>query len=246
MLRTVAVIPARMGSTRFPGKPLADRTGRPMIQHVVERARLCRSLERVLVATDDRRIADAIAAFGGEAVMTSPDHPNGTSRIAEAIAGIEADLVVNIQGDEPEVEPSIVDAAVAALLADTGASVGTAATAFLPSEDPADPRLVKVVVGTGGRALYFSRSLIPCNRDRRPDGVAPLRHVGIYVYRRSFLAQYVRMPESPLERTEMLEQLRILEHGHHIAVAEGVSHSQGIDTPEQYERWAADWLRRNS
>lgn len=241
-IRTVAVIPARMASTRFPGKPLANLTGRPMIQHVVERARLCVCLDDVVVATDDDRIADAVRAFGCAVVMTSPDHPNGTSRIAEATRNIDADLIVNIQGDEPEVEPMLVDAAVEALLGDPAASVSTAASPFLPNEDPTDRRLVKVVVGISGRALYFSRSLIPCNRDARPDGVAPLRHVGLYVYRRDFLAHYARLPESPLERTEMLEQLRILEHGHHIAVAVGESRSQGIDTPEQYESWARRWL----
>ncbi len=216
-----------------------------MIQHVVERARQCHSIGRVIVATDDRRIAEAVASFGGEVAMTSPDHPNGTSRIAEAIRAIDCDIVVNIQGDEPEVEPSIVDAAVTALLADPESPVATAATPFLDGEDPADRRLVKVVVGLNGRALYFSRSPIPCNRDQRPDGVSPLRHVGLYAYRREFLADYVMLPESPLERTEMLEQLRILEHGHPIAVAIGTSAAQGIDTPEQYEAWASGWLARH-
>ncbi len=243
--RTVAVIPARMASTRFPGKPLANTTGRPMIQHVVERARQCCSIGRVIVATDDRRIADAVTSFGGEVAMTSADHPNGTSRIAEAVQAIECDIVVNIQGDEPEVEPALVDAAVTALLADPEAPVATAATPFRDTEDPADRRLVKVVVGLNGRALYFSRSAIPCNRDQRVDGVSPLRHVGLYVYRRHFLDDYVMLPESPLERTEMLEQLRILEHGHAIAVAIGTSTAQGIDTPEQYDEWASGWLARH-
>jgi len=234
-----------MASTRFPGKPLASKTGRPMIQHVFERASQCRSISRVIVATDDRRIEQAVRSFGGEVVMTSPDHANGTSRIAEAVKSIDCDVVVNIQGDEPEVEPGIVDAAVAALLADPTASVATAATPFRQGENPADPRLVKVVVGVNARALYFSRAAIPCNRDQRADGVSPLRHIGLYVYRRSFLDIYITLRETPLERTEMLEQLRILEHGYGIAVAIGDSTAQGIDTPEQYEAWASGWLARH-
>ncbi|MDA1008210.1 MAG: 3-deoxy-manno-octulosonate cytidylyltransferase [Planctomycetota bacterium] len=242
-MSTVAIIPARMGSTRFPGKPLANRTGRPMIQHVVEQAARCTSLDRIIVATDDLRIAEAVCAFGGEVVMTNPMHPNGTSRIAEVAEGLDCDIILNIQGDEPSIEPSLIDATVAALLADPGAVVSTAATRFRDDEDPNDPRLVKVVLDARSRALYFSRAAVPFDRDGRSDSVRPLRHVGIYAYRRTFLAEYVRLPEGALERTEMLEQLRILEHGYAIAVVIGESATQGIDTPEQYEAWADGWLR---
>lgn len=235
----LAVVPARFGSTRFPGKPLADRTGKPLIRHVVERVREAKRVGRIIVATDDARIFDAVLKFGGEAVMTRSDHPNGTSRIAEVVAGIaESDsrIVVNVQGDEPEIEPGVIDQLIDGLIDDADAPMATLASAFAPDEDPSNPNIVKLVlahVAGRARAMYFSRSLIPYDRDKR--GVRPLKHPGLYAYRRDFLLHYVTLPPTPLEQIEQLEQLRALEHGHAIAVVETVVRHHGIDTPEQYE-----------
>ncbi|MDZ4829386.1 MAG: 3-deoxy-manno-octulosonate cytidylyltransferase [Phycisphaerae bacterium] len=242
----VAVIPARYGSTRFPGKPLVNRSGKPLIQHVVEQTRTCRRVGRVIVATDDVRIVDAVRGFGGDVVMTRSDHPNGTSRIAEVAEALTASIVVNVQGDEPSIEPELIDAAIAALEAHPNAPVATIASPFADHEDPANPNIVKVVLARDGTALYFSRAAIPCWRDRVREQTAspaalpkagPLKHVGLYVYRREFLAHFIKLAPTPLEETEQLEQLRVLEHGYSIAVAIGVAPFQGIDTPEQYEAW---------
>jgi 3-deoxy-manno-octulosonate cytidylyltransferase (CMP-KDO synthetase) len=245
------IIPARMGSTRFPGKILADRTGRPLIHHVYEAAAGAGCARRVVVATDDERIRLAVERFGGEAVMTSPEHPNGTSRLAEAAGKLglgPGEIVVNVQGDEPELEPTLIDAAVAALDRPGAAStpMATVALPFGQGENPADPNVVKIVLAGDGSALYFSRLLIPFNRDGGAPAVPPLKHVGLYVYRRPFLDTYVGLPPTPLERTEQLEQLRVLYHGHRIAVAVGpvAARSAGIDTPEQYEAFVARWRSR--
>lgn len=242
--RIVAIIPARYASTRFPGKPLVADSGKPLIQHVVESTRRSARIGRIVVATDDDRIRAAVVGFGGEAVMTRADHLNGTSRIAEVAESIEAEIVVNVQGDEPSIEPTLIEAAIDALEADRDAVTSTIGSPFAPNEDIANPNVVKVVRGLNGRALYFSRAAIPHWRDRGRDGegdagpvAQPLKHVGLYVYRRSFLATFVRLPPTPLERTEQLEQLRILEHGYGIAVALGASPFQGIDTREQYDAW---------
>jgi len=229
-----AVIPARFDSQRFPGKILADKTGKPLIQHVYERTRQAKLINRIVIAADDERIIRAVKAFGGEAVMTRRDHPNGTSRIAEAAAGIQAPIIVNVQGDEPEIEPVLIDQAIQTLLDRADCPVATLASPFARHEDPANPNIVKVVVDQCGRALYFSRSLIPFDRDGDRT-IAPLKHVGLYVYRREFLPTYVALAPTPLERSEKLEQLRVLEHGYKIAVAIGEAHFHGIDTPEQYE-----------
>lgn len=239
MSRVVAVIPARYESTRFPGKALADRTGTPLIVHVLQRVRRASSVQRVIVATDDERIAEAVENAGGEAVMTAADHPNGTCRIAEAAGNIEADLLVNVQGDEPEIDPHLIDLAVRTLQEHADCPMSTVASPFAEDEDPANPNIVKVVVDRRGRALYFSRSLIPFDRgaaegSAKPQA-APLKHVGMYVYRRPFLDEYVRLEPTPLERSERLEQLRVLENGYGIAVAIGQAHHHGIDTPQQYE-----------
>ncbi|MBS0195237.1 MAG: 3-deoxy-manno-octulosonate cytidylyltransferase [Planctomycetes bacterium] len=241
-VQAIAIIPARLGSTRFPGKVLAAQTGKPLIQHVWESAKRATSLARVVIATDDESVRAAVVRFGGEAVMTSPDHPNGSSRLAEAARHLSLPddaLVVNVQGDEPEMEPQVVDAAVE-LARLSGAEVATVASPFQPGEDPANPNLVKVVVGMHDLALYFSRSLIPHQRVGGDASAGPLRHVGLYVYRAAFLQRYVSLPPTPLERTEMLEQLRVLEHGYKVAVAVRDCRGQGIDTPEQY----AEFVRR--
>lgn len=245
-----AIIPARLGSTRFPGKVLADRTGKPLIRHVWESTGRAASLSRVVIATDDRRVLDAAGSFGAEAVMTSPEHPNGTSRLAEAAAklGLPGDaIVVNVQGDEPDLDPSVIDAAVGALVRgerSSGAAIATAATALRPAmgERVDDPNIVKVVLGLDGCALYFSRAPIPFDRDGRGEGAAPLRHVGLYVYRRATLDRYAAMPPTPLEQTEKLEQLRALENGLKIAVAvvpPEATGGGGIDTPAQYEAFVS-------
>jgi 3-deoxy-manno-octulosonate cytidylyltransferase (CMP-KDO synthetase) len=234
-IRAAAVIPARYASSRFPGKPLADLTGKAMILHVLERAQACETVGRIIVATDDERIRRVVADAGFEARMTREDHPNGTSRIAEVAETLDEELVVNIQGDEPQIEPELVDRTVRALAAHPTAPMATLVSPFAPGEDPSNPNIVKCVRGVDGRALYFSRSLIPFDRDRAPGAARPMKHVGLYAYRREFLRTFVALAPTPLEFTESLEQLRVLEHGHAILCAEGEAHFTGIDTPEQYE-----------
>jgi len=239
----LAVIPARYASTRFPGKPLANKTGKPLIQHVVEQVQRAQSIGRIAVATDDQRIADAVAAFGCQAVMTRDDHPNGTSRIAEVVERLGSDLaddaiIVNVQGDEPEIEPRVIDELVDGLADHPDAPMATLAADFAADEDPSDPNIVKLVTDTSGCALYFSRSLIPFDRDGSGH-VKPLKHPGLYAYRRDFLLKYVTLPSTPLEEAEKLEQLRALEHGYKIAVVKTVVRHHGIDTPEQYEAFVA-------
>lgn len=242
----IGVIPARLGSTRFPGKALADETGLPVVVHVLERARRATRLGRILVAAPDEAILEAVRRHGGEAVLTREDHPNGTSRIAEAIESIApggdpATIVVNIQGDEPLIDPAHIDLAVGLLEADAGAGLSTLACAFGEDEDPQDPNLVKAVVGVSGRALYFSRSCVPFHRDAADPPPRRLRHLGLYAYRREALIRLAALPESPIERSERLEQLRALEHGIPIAVGEVAGAEGGIDTPEQYARFVARW-----
>ncbi len=245
MRKAVAIIPARLGSTRFPAKVLADATGKPLIRHVVEAASRGSMIERVVVATDDERVRAVVESFGGTAIMTSRDHPNGTSRLAEAARALRlADdaVIVNVQGDEPEIEGDVIDAAVRSLL-DAGAEVSTVASPFGPGEDPSDPNIVKVVLRRDSTALYFSRSLVP---HARAGGVpaASLKHVGLYCYRAAFLHRYVALEPTPLERSEMLEQLRVLEHGFRIAVAVRDVRTVGIDTPEQYAAFVARHSQR--
>jgi 3-deoxy-manno-octulosonate cytidylyltransferase (CMP-KDO synthetase) len=232
-VRAVGVIPARFAATRFPGKPLAPIAGKPLVQRVWEGARTAKRLSRVLIATDDERIAAACRAFGAEAVLTGAHHPTGTDRIAEAAAGVETDVVVNIQGDEPLIEGHVIDAAVAALDEDPGAAMSTVAHPAEP-EGFDDPNRVKLVLDRRGRALYFSRSRIPYERE---PGAPLLQHVGLYAYRRPFLLEFVRLAQTPLERTEALEQLRALEHGHaiRVAVIEGWC-SVPVDVPEDVAR----------
>ncbi len=232
-LRAVGVIPARFASSRFPGKPLAEIAGRPMIQHVVEGARRSKRLSDVLVATDDARIAEACAAFGATAVMTSETHPTGTDRLAEVAASLDTDVIVNIQGDEPLIEGFVIDAAVSALEEAPDAPMSTVVHA---AEPPAllDPNRVKVVLNRMGDALYFSRSAIPFSRDIEPGPV--WQHVGLYAYRREFLLELTQLAPTELEQREALEQLRVLEHGFPIrcAVIEGWQ-SAAVDRPEDLE-----------
>lgn len=230
----LGILPARWGSTRFPGKPLHLIVGKPLIQHVWERCRQCERLDAVLVATDDERIFDAVHAFGGKAVMTSPDHPTGTDRIAEAVKSVpQASHIINIQGDEPLIDPSLIDELARAMQADASLDMATAANPLDPT-DPAvaDPNVVKVVTALDGRALYFSRSPLPYFRNA-VTGLAVLRHKGIYAYSRSFLQRFVTWPPSPLEQAESLEQLRALENGASIKVLQTHDTSPGVDTPKQ-------------
>lgn len=232
-MRAVGVIPARFAATRFPGKPLAPIAGKPLVQRVWEGARTAKRLAQVLIATDDERIAAACRDFGAEAVLTAAHHPTGTDRIAEAAAGLDADVVVNVQGDEPLIEGHVIDAAVGALEEDPGAAMSTVAHPAGP-EDLDDPNRVKLVLDRRGRALYFSRSRIPYERE---PGAPRLQHVGLYAYRRPFLLEFVRLPRTPLERSEALEQLRALEHGHaiRVAVVEGWR-SVPVDVPADVAR----------
>jgi 3-deoxy-manno-octulosonate cytidylyltransferase (CMP-KDO synthetase) len=231
--RTVAIIPARYESSRFPGKALALIAGRPMIEHVYRRV-ASSSVDLVLVATDDERIADAVRAFGGCAVMTSAAHRSGTDRLAEVAHSLSCDVVVNVQGDEPLVEPQLIDQALAPL-ADPAVQMSTVRR-IAGAEELHDPNVVKVVVDGDGFALYFSRASIPYRRSAGGAAAPVYAHVGLYVYRRSLLLQLASLPATPLERTEMLEQLRALEHGVRIATVETTTATVGVDTPEDLER----------
>jgi len=211
-VRAVAIIPARYGSTRFPGKALAPILGRPMIQWVYERASRVGGLDRLLVATDDERIAGAVLGFGGEVVMTSRNCPSGSDRAWEAVRGIPCDIVVNLQGDEPAIEPSSIEALLA-LMGDPAVGLGTLVTPIKERAEYEDPNVVKAVLGEGGRCLYFSRSPVPFLRGRAFEAADPWRHVGVYAFRRNILEAFVGWPEGRLEAAEGLEQLRALEHG---------------------------------
>lgn len=229
-MKIVGVIPARYASVRFPGKPLALLAGKPMVLHVWEAARAARRLDSVLVATDDERIAAAVAGAGGEAVMTSPEAASGTDRLAEVSRRFSADAYVNIQGDEPMMSAGNVDRAVAALLDADGPPRGIATLSVpLAAELAADPNTVKVAAARDGRALYFSRAPIPYYRNGPPSH---RKHLGIYAYTAETLRQIAALSPSPLERAESLEQLRWLEAGLTIWVGEAESDSVGVDTPE--------------
>jgi 3-deoxy-manno-octulosonate cytidylyltransferase (CMP-KDO synthetase) len=243
--RAVVIIPARYGSTRLPGKPVLEVarkvTGRYIIQHVYERAARAASVERVIVATDDRRILEAVQDFGGEARMTAPEHRSGTDRVAEVAAELDVPIIVNVQGDEPEVRSEQVEQVIQVLAGDEVAVMGTLAHPIESVEEWRDPHAVKVVLDGDGCALYFSRCPIPYARDYDgPPALAPaqpLCHLGIYSYRRDFLLRYVSLPRSPLEDAEKLEQLRALGAGYRIKVAITPHASIGIDTPADLEAW---------
>ncbi len=247
-MRIVGMIPSRYASVRLPGKALADIAGKPMIQHVYERSARARILDAVVVATDDERIADAVRAFGGWVEMTSADHQSGTDRIAELARRIEADVIVNIQGDEVMIEPAAIEAAVAPFLDPSPPRMGTIATPIRSLAEHLNPSVVKVVVGRDGYALYFSRAPIPYFRvDDAPQwpqdkprqhprsGLWPLRHIGLYVYTRQTLLWFAGLPRSALEVTEGLEQLRALENGCPIRVVEVDYSPVAVDTREDLE-----------
>ena len=233
--RAIGVIPSRWGSTRFPGKSLAPVGGKPLLAWVVQRARQARRLAEILVATDDARIAAAAESFGVAVAMTSPDHPSGTDRIAEAIRGRAADVVVNVQGDEPLIDPALIDRVAGTLLDAADWDMATAAAPIRSAEELHNSDVVKVVRARDGRALYFSRSVVPHVRGA-PAGHPPVpgehfRHIGIYGYRRAFLERLVREPPCALENLEKLEQLRALSIGCRMAVLDGEAFGIGVDSP---------------
>ncbi|MHB1843298.1 MAG: 3-deoxy-manno-octulosonate cytidylyltransferase [Deltaproteobacteria bacterium] len=228
------VIPARFGSTRLPGKPLEELAGKPMIQHVIERCRRARGVDEVLVATDDGRVAEAARAAGVRAVMTSADCQSGTDRVAEVAKGHAAGIFVNVQGDEPLLEPVAIEELIHCLHA--GVPMATLCRPAQPGEDLSDPNSVKVAIDQKGDALYFSRSPIPFFRDGRPPNALSFVHVGIYGFQRDFLLQFAALAPGRLERAERLEQLRALEHGHKIRVVPTPYASVSVDTPEDLER----------
>jgi 3-deoxy-manno-octulosonate cytidylyltransferase (CMP-KDO synthetase) len=234
----LAVIPARFASTRLPGKPLVPLGGKPMIERVWERVRQAASVSDVLVATDDERIRDAVQAFGGQAVMTRSDHRTGTERIAEvAAARQDVEIFVNVQGDEPLIDPAAIDQAVEAIQSDSEVNVSTLAVPIGNPADIMDPNVVKVVLDFDGNALYFSRAPIPWVRDRGgPVHAQHLKHLGLYAFRRDALLEFATFPQGDLERVEQLEQLRWIENGYRIRVAETEHDSVSVDVPEDVKR----------
>ena len=245
--RAIGVIPSRWGSTRFPGKSLAPVGGKPLLAWVVERARQARRLAEILVATDDARIAAAAESFGVAVALTSPDHPSGTDRIAEAIRGRDADVVVNVQGDEPLIDPVLIDRVAGALLDAADWDMATAAAPIRTAEELHNSDVVKVVRARDGRALYFSRSVIPHVRGAAaghpPEPGAHFRHIGLYGYRRAFLERLVREPPCALENLEKLEQLRALDLGCRMAVLDTEAFGIGVDSPADVPK-AEALLRR--
>jgi 3-deoxy-manno-octulosonate cytidylyltransferase (CMP-KDO synthetase) len=232
--RVVAIVPARYASTRLPGKALALIAGKPMIEHVYRRASDAAGVTAVIVATDDERIAEAVEAFGGLAVMTSPRHLTGTDRLAEVAASLSSDIIMNVQGDEPLIDARAIDACVQSLV-DHPDDVMSTARRVLEDHEADNPAVVKVVVDRHDVALYFSRAAIPFRRDGTPS---PTRwaHLGLYGYRRSFLLTLAGLAPTPLEQSESLEQLRVLEHGYRIRCVETRSTSVGVDTPDDLAR----------
>jgi 3-deoxy-manno-octulosonate cytidylyltransferase (CMP-KDO synthetase) len=237
LAKVVVVIPARYGSTRLPGKPLVMLAGKPMIQRVFERAKLAKRADQVIVATDDERIVKAVEAFGGEARMTRSDHRTGTERVAEVAAHVKGDVFVNVQGDEPLLDPAAVDTAVACLLEEPQASIATVATPIKTPADIMDPNVVKMVLDFDGNAIYFSRAPIPWVRDTGSKVQARhLKHLGLYVFERRALLEYPTLPPGELERIEQLEQLRWMENGWKIRVAEVERDAVSVDMPEDVAR----------
>jgi 3-deoxy-manno-octulosonate cytidylyltransferase (CMP-KDO synthetase) len=248
-VKTVIVIPARYGSSRLPGKPLLRQTGKYLVQHVYERARQARRVDRVLVATDDSRIVAAVESFGGQVVLTRHDHPSGTDRVAEVASGLDADAIINLQGDEPLIEPDSLDLLAELLECHPDADMATLSTPLQSLEQYQNPNCVKVVCDASGWALYFSRSPIPFVRDAQPDFAARparfLQHLGIYAYRRDFLLSLASIPPAPVEQLEKLEQLRVLALGRRIRVGVIEHAGLGVDTYVEYERFVAAY-RQNA
>ena len=244
-MKITAVIPARYASTRFEGKALADIMGKPMVQHVYERTSKASLVSEVIVATDDERIASCVRGFGGRVEMTSPNHETGTDRLAEVAKRLDADVVVNVQGDEPLIDPAMIDQAIAPLMEDSTIPMATLKTRIKTLHDFLSPNVVKVVSDPKGNVLYFSRSPLPFFRDKWNDlkdeaftsgKLLCYKHVGLYVYKREFLPLFAALPPSYLEMAEKLEQLRVLENGYRIRIVETDFESIGVDTPADLEK----------
>jgi 3-deoxy-manno-octulosonate cytidylyltransferase (CMP-KDO synthetase) len=238
-VKIVVVIPARYSSTRFPGKVLAKDTNKFLIQHTWEQASAAKLPSKVIIATDDQKVVDAAQSFGAECVMTSQDHQSGTDRTAEAVKERDIDIVINIQADEPEIDPENIDFLGRLLIEHPNALMATLAADFSEAEQISDANIVKVITDNSGRAIYFSRSPIPYDRDIK--GIGPvanyLRHIGIYAYRKDFLMEITQLPQTKLEKIEKLEQLRAIENGFSVLVGKVRHTADGIDTPEQYEEF---------
>lgn len=246
-MKIIAVIPARYGSTRFPGKVLATDTGKFLVQHTCDRALSAKTVQDVIIATDDERVMEACLSFTDKCVMTSTSHESGTDRIAEAVAEIDADIIVNLQADEPEIDPASIDYLVTILKDNPQAQMATLLASFDNTAQIADPNVVKVVVDNRGFALYFSRSPIPYDRDAAGIASADkyLRHLGIYAYRKQFLLEITEKQQTQYEISEKLEQLRVLENGYSIITGK-VDHAwTGIDTPEQYAEFVKRYMEKS-
>lgn len=240
-MNATVIIPARLQSSRFPEKVLARATGKPLVQHVVDQVRRCRRVREIIVAADDARVREALREYQTTVILTDPNHPSGTDRIAEVARGntspatkLDDELIINVQGDEPEIEPATVDLLIERMTR-TGSRMGTVITPFAPPRDPTDPNIVKAVIGIDGTAIYFSRHAIPFKRDDAGPPPVYFHHLGIYGYRRDFLLEFSSWQPTPLEQAEKLEQLRALEHGVRIDTVRIASAPAGIDTPQQYD-----------
>lgn len=233
-MKIIAIIPARWASTRFPGKVLADINGRPMLQHVYERVAQVSLLDDILIACDCENVMRVAQQFGAKTVMTSDKHPSGSDRIAEVVQNIEADIVINVQGDEPLIDPSVIDALISVLKQESECVMATVIKRIDNEDDLNNSNVVKVVIDNNDYALYFSRSLVPFNRDN--EDVTYYRHLGIYAYRKNFLLKYVTLPQSNLERIEKLEQLRVLENGYKIKTIKTNMETIGVDTIEDLKK----------
>lgn len=250
-MKIVVCIPARYASTRFPGKVLARDTGKYLIQHTYEQASRATLAGQVIIAADDAKIVAAATEFGGRCVLTSPDHQSGTDRIAEVVADLDVDIVINVQGDEPEIDPAHIDYLARLLIENPEAPMATLATGLTDPDQITNPNVVKVVLTTtddrAARAIYFSRSVIPYDRDSAGVGDPShyLRHLGIYAYRKDLLLAITELPQTPLEKLEKLEQLRVIEHGYPILVGTVAHTCEGIDTPEQYAAFVERYDKQN-
>jgi 3-deoxy-manno-octulosonate cytidylyltransferase (CMP-KDO synthetase) len=247
-VKILACIPARYGSTRFAGKVLAKDTGKFLIQHTYEQACLAKLPDKVIIAADDERIAAAAKSFGAECILTSPEHKSGTDRIAEAVADIDVDIVVNLQVDEPEIDPKNINYIVQLLIDKPDYPMATLAAEFQNAGQIADPNIVKVITDSGDRAIYFSRAPIPYDREKSGVGKVQqyLRHIGIYAYRKQFLLKITSLPQTPLEKIEKLEQLRAIENGFPILVGKVKHTCDGIDTPQQYAEFVKRYKKSES
>jgi 3-deoxy-manno-octulosonate cytidylyltransferase (CMP-KDO synthetase) len=245
-VKILAVIPARFGSTRFAAKVLAKDTGKFLIQHTYEQACLARLPEKVIIAADDQRVVAAAETFGAECILTSVEHKSGTDRIAEAVADLDVDIVINLQADEPEIHPDNIDYLARLLIDNPDYPMATLSAEFQNAQQVADSNIVKVITDCNNRAIYFSRFPIPYDRDKSGVGNVKqyLRHLGIYAYRKQFLLKITNLPQTPLEKIEKLEQLRAIENGYKILVGKVQHTCDGIDTPQQYAEFVARYSKK--